>query len=331
MEEIIFPNKIRILRKMAGKSMQDLADTLGVSLSAISKIEKGYRKIDQDQMRAVADFLGTSMTDLFISEDDSDDEVLSQWKREIERRVELNRNNGLKVFGAGLRLLRGKKDMTLMDVAEKAGLTLSVYHRIEIGQREIYESELFNIARALGLDVKEIFEKIYEMKSDGTLDRAVAQDNNPIDSMAKISDVLKTTESVWTPSGVVKFQKVLVYSKTLPNGNMLVEKPSEDYAVYPMSDKKEGIYAVELSSRRLGANIPMRSILFIDPNQAVRSGDMAAQTVRDSGSKMEVRLMSVREDMDGKFFGIQHDPEEKIPLSQKEVANLHRIILVSMN
>ena len=44
MEEIIFPNKIRVLRKMAGKSMQDLADKLGVSLSAISNSILNSRK-----------------------------------------------------------------------------------------------------------------------------------------------------------------------------------------------------------------------------------------------------------------------------------------------
>lgn len=40
MEEIIFPNQIRMYRRLRGRSMQELADHLGVSLSAISKIEK---------------------------------------------------------------------------------------------------------------------------------------------------------------------------------------------------------------------------------------------------------------------------------------------------
>lgn len=40
MEEIIFPNQIRMYRRLRGRSMQELADHLAVSLSAISKIEK---------------------------------------------------------------------------------------------------------------------------------------------------------------------------------------------------------------------------------------------------------------------------------------------------
>ena len=332
MEEIIFPNKIRILRKMAGKSMQELADKLGVSLSAISKIEKGYRKINQEQMMVVADFLGTSMTDIFISEDEDDDNVLSSWKKEISRRVEQNKNNGLKSFGAGLRLLRSQKDMTLMDVAEAAGLTLSVYHRIEIGQREIFENELFAIARALGSDVKELLTKIYKMKESGELDRILAASEDPMDSIAKISDILRTTEQVYTPGGIVKFQKVLVHSKVLADGNVMVDKAARDYTVFPMSDvKSEDIYAIELASRRLGNTIPMRSIMFADPNQAVRSGDLAAQVVGSSEGKMELRLLVVKEDIDGKFYGLQFNPDEKVKLSAADVQALHRIVLISMN
>ena len=303
MEEIIFPNKIRMLRKMAGKSMQNLADKLGISLSAISKIEKGYRKI-----------------------------VLNAWKKEIERRVQLNQNNGLKIFGAGLRYLRSNKDMTLIEVADAAGLTLSVYHRIEIGQREVYEQELFNIARALGMTTKEVLTKIYELKKDGSLDRFINANTNPIDSISKMSDILKTTENIYTPSGVIRFNKVLVYSKTLENGNMIVDKSNKDYVVYPISDKKvENIYAVELSSRRLGNMIPARSILFIDANQAVRSGDIAVQVLSETDEKMEIRLFSLKEDIDGKFYGIMYNPDEKIELLSSDVANLQRVTLISMN
>lgn len=332
MEEIIFPNKVRLLRKIAGKSMQDLADTLNVSLSAISKIEKGYRKIDQEQMVIVANFLGCSMTDIFISEDEEDDAILRAWKKEIERRVQLNQNNGLKIFGSGLRFIRSSKDMTLMEVAEMTGLTLSVYHRIEIGQREIYEQELFNIARALGMTTKEVLTKIYELKQDGSLDRYINSASNPIDSIAKMSDILKTTENIYTPSGVVKFNKVLMHSKTLENGNMIVDKANKDYVIYPVSDKKvENVYALELSSRRVGNIVPTRSILFVDVNQAVRSGDIAVQVIADLDDKVEVRIISVKEDMDGKFYGIMYNPDEKIVLDANDLSKLQRVILISMN
>jgi transcriptional regulator with XRE-family HTH domain len=327
MEEIIFPNKIRLLRKMAGLHMQDLADRLGISLSAVSKIEKGYRKIDQEQMRIVADFLGCSMGDIFVSEDDAD--AMSEWKSEIDRRVEENKSNGLKIFGAGLRYLRGIKDMTLMDVADAAGLTLSVYHRIEVGQREITESELFNISRALGMTIKEVLTRIYDLKNDGSLDRLMSV--GAVDPIAKIGDVLRTSESVYTPEGVVKFQKVLKYSRTSPDGVVTIDDSAKDYVVYPMSEKPgDGIYAIELASRRLGNVIPLRSLLFIDPNQPVKGGDIAAQVISEKNGKTQIKLMCVREDSDGRFYGVEYNPDAKVRLSPKDLSRLHRVVIVSM-
>ena len=57
MEEIIFPNQIRMIRRTRGKTMKEIAGILGVSLSAISKIEKGYRRIDENQLDKISSFL----------------------------------------------------------------------------------------------------------------------------------------------------------------------------------------------------------------------------------------------------------------------------------
>ena len=53
MEEIIFPNQIRMIRRTRGKTMKEIAAHLNVSLSAISKIEKGYRRIDEEQLKKI--------------------------------------------------------------------------------------------------------------------------------------------------------------------------------------------------------------------------------------------------------------------------------------
>lgn len=134
MEEIIFPNQIRMFRRMRGRSMQELADFLGVSLSAISKIEKGYRRIDQEQLVRIAEFLDCPLQDIFVNEHNSQPEVVQAWRREQDRRNRVNERSGLKTLGAGLRQIRGQKNLTLAEVAENAKMTLSVYHRIEMGQ-----------------------------------------------------------------------------------------------------------------------------------------------------------------------------------------------------
>ena len=133
MEEIIFPNQIRMYRRVRGRSMQELADFLGVSLSAVSKIEKGYRRIDQEQLVRIAEFLDCPLQDIFVNEASSQPDVVQAWRREQERRNRVNERCGLKMLGAGLRYIRSQKNLTLADVADGSDLTLSVYHRIEMG------------------------------------------------------------------------------------------------------------------------------------------------------------------------------------------------------
>jgi len=66
MEEIIFPNQIRMIRRTRGKTMKELASVLGVSLSAISKIEKGYRRIDEEQLQKIVQKLVKSLLVIII-------------------------------------------------------------------------------------------------------------------------------------------------------------------------------------------------------------------------------------------------------------------------
>ena len=169
MEEIIFPNQIRMIRRTRGKTMKEIAGVLGVSLSAISKIEKGYRRIDDKQLAKISAFLNCPKESIFVYEKTSQPEVLQAWEKEQERRKQINEKSGLRTLGAGLRYLRGGKMLTLYDVAKGAGLTLSVYHRIEMGQREVTEDQFKKVAHALGFDPEELQIKIYELDMAGTL------------------------------------------------------------------------------------------------------------------------------------------------------------------
>ena len=102
MEEIIFPNQIRMHRRLRGMSMQELADHLGVSLSAISKIEKGYRRLNQEQLIQVAELTDCTLQDLYVNEQNSQQDVIQAWRREQERRSKINENAGLISLICGL-------------------------------------------------------------------------------------------------------------------------------------------------------------------------------------------------------------------------------------
>ena len=171
MEEIIFPNQIRMQRRLKGMSMQELADHLGVSLSAVSKIEKGYRRLNQEQLILVAELTDCTLQDLYVNEQNSQSEVVMSWRKEQERRNKINIDAGLKILGAGLRHIRTERGCTLMEIAERADMTLSVYHRIEMGQREVSDKEFNNIAKAFSFESVDVLkEEVDKLNTDGKLD-----------------------------------------------------------------------------------------------------------------------------------------------------------------
>ncbi|MEU9234046.1 helix-turn-helix domain-containing protein [Streptomyces subrutilus] len=64
--------RIRSLRKAHGWSLDNLAERAGFSLSQLSRIETGHRRLSLDQLTAISTALGKSLDELVESPDDSD-------------------------------------------------------------------------------------------------------------------------------------------------------------------------------------------------------------------------------------------------------------------
>ncbi len=331
MEEIIFPNQIRIYRRIRNKSMQELADFLGISLSAVSKIEKGYRRIDKDQLVKVGNFLTCNPEDIFVNEATSQPEVVEAWRNEQERRSKINERSGIKTMGAGFRYLRGQKDLTLAEVAAAAGLTLSVYHRIEMGQREVTEKEFSDISMALGFTPEELQIKVYDLDKTGALEEFI----QPGD--AKFRAVTSAKNSYADlPIGRMGLKSrersevsLNVYGQPGENGSILINKDNSSGSIMcpPAISDPHKAYAVSLSSsRRLGTFLPSRSILVVDPEKAVSAGDIALFYT----SEHQALLISVREDGEGNLYGMQVNPDERVKITEGEYFALHKIAYISM-
>ena len=322
MEEIIFPNQIRMFRRLRGRSMQELADHLSVSLSAISKIEKGYRRVDQEQLVRVAEFLDCPLQELFVNEQNSQQEVVQSWRREQERRNKINEKSGLKTLGAGLRQIRNEKNLTLIEVAESSDMTLSVYHRIEMGQREVSDKEMKNIAKALKSTVEELKDSIKNLDDKGVLEEIIQRN----DAKYKL---LSTPRGAISAFGVAANQdnlKISVYGVAGNDGNIIVDMENETKKVQrpPQLQNKREAYAVNLCTRRLGSAISTRSILFVDPQDVVNAGDIALFYIDD----VTAVVLSVREEEDGALYGLRWNPDEKIKLSNDDLHKIHKVVAI---
>ena len=321
MEEIIFPNQIRMYRRLRGRSMQELADHLSVSLSAISKIEKGYRRVDQEQLVRVAEFLDCPLHDLFVNEQNSQQEVVQSWRREQERRNKINEKSGLKTLGAGLRQIRNEKNLTLIEVAESADMTLSVYHRIEMGQREVSDKEFKNIAKAINMAPEELKEQIKALEDKGMLEEIIQRN----DAKYKLLSTPRGAISAFGNSnqdGV----KISVYGVAGKDGDVIIEFSQETKKVQrpPQLYNKKDAYAVNLCTRRLGSLLPTRSILFVDPQDVVSVGDIAVYY----SNEKEAKIVSIREDENGQLYGLRWNPDERIEISNDDLNSLHKVVAI---
>ena len=326
MEEIIFPNQIRMFRRLRGRSMQELADHLGVSLSAISKIEKGYRRVDQEQLVRVAEFLDCPLQELFVNEQNSQQEIVQSWRREQERRNKINEKSGLKTLGAGLRQIRNEKNLTLIEVAESADMTLSVYHRIEMGQREVSDKEFKNIAKALEMTAEELKEEIKSLEDKGMLEEIIQRN----DAKYKLLSTPRGAISAFTNAVNISQDniKISVYGTAGKDGNVIIDFDEETKKVQrpvKLFSKKDA-YAVNLCTRRLGTLLPTRSILFVDPQDVVSVGDIALYFVDEK----EAKILSIREDENGQLYGLRWNPDERIEIGNDDLSKIHKVVAIEL-
>lgn len=324
MEEIIFPNQIRMYRRLCGMPMQELADRLGVSLSAVSKIEKGYRRLNQEQLIQVAELLDCSLQDLYVNEQNSQQDVVMAWKREQERRTKINQNAGLKTLGAGLRHIRTNKGLTLIEVSEHADMTLSVYHRIEMGQREVSDKEYRNIAKALSMNVDSLKAEIKALDANGQLEDIIEHN----DTRYKVLNNSRYANIGLSSTEHHEDIMIPVYGIGNAEGNIIINHNAnlKEIVCPTHLQSKQNIYAVNLCTRRLGSLISNRAVLIVDPNEIVSAGDIALYYINDE----ETKLLSVREDENGQLYGLCWNPDERVNLSNSDLTKLHKIVVINL-
>ena len=276
MEEIVFPNQLRMLRRVRGRRMVELADLLGLTISALSKIEKGYRRLNEDQLKREAEFLDCPYQALFVADGSSQPEVIKAWQDEQKARRQKNVGGGLRTLGAGLRYIRGQKKMSLMSIAKGAKLTLSVYHRIEMGQREVDEKTFENIARALGMSNEDLQLKIYELDSAGALDELKNNSGKRGIGLFKGGYNDLPMSRLMMRAGDAHEVTVPITASLQSDGKILSHTDAPVGSVLCPSTLAgdPDLYAVRVNGGSESASFPSSSVLVISPTMTVRTMDL---------------------------------------------------------
>ena len=331
-EEIIFPNNIRNIRAAKGMKMTELAKRAGLSLSAVSKIEKGVRRLNEKQLLNVCKLLGCKLSDIFIHESD---DVAGQWKNEIKRRLTDNEGSGLKLFGSGLRKIRQRAEKTIAQAAKSSNMTLSVYHKIEVGQREVYENEIDTLAKTFGYTSEQLFAEIANLYKSGELTKQINKVKERVKSVLEPrnpSSEFDTHGGLYGAQLYDNARKKLVPVFGTPEGKAIKLQKSDETMIVAPSDLEgiNGIYAVVPNSKRLGGFIPESSHIFVDINAKVSAGDLAV-CIDSDFSKMSdsdsatAQIVIVKKDSHGSLYGHVSNPDEKITGK-----TMHKVIMVVM-
>lgn len=122
-------DQIRALREERGYTLQDMARRANLSLSYLSEIERGSKRPSLKSIEKLAAALNVSKAQLI--EGDVTDTGLS--------------------LGDKIRLMRGEKNLSLQDLAGKAGISLSYLSEIERGTVYPALNTLKRIAEGLGV------------------------------------------------------------------------------------------------------------------------------------------------------------------------------------
>ncbi len=87
---------------------------------------------------------------------------------------------------------------------------------------------------------------------------------------------------------------------------------------------KKDAYGINLCTRRLGSLLPARSILLVNPQEVVSVGDIAIYEIRPQ----EMAILSIRENDNGKLYGIRWNTDEKIVLENNDLSKLHKVVAI---
>ena len=230
----------------------------------------------------------------------------------------------MKTLGAGLRHIRTDKGLTLIEVAESADMTLSVYHRIEMGQREVSDKEYQNIAKAFSMPLDKLKAEIKKLENEGVLEDIIEHNETRYKLLnnSRYSNVAAQTadddETAMLP----------VFGTSNAEGNIVIDRANavKEVACPVQLQNKPEAYAVNLCTRRLGSLLPSRAILFIDKTEVVSAGDIALYYI----SETEAMLISVREDENGQLYGLRWNPDERTNFSNSDLTKIHKVVAINL-
>jgi transcriptional regulator with XRE-family HTH domain len=343
--EIVFPNNIKQLRLRKQLTQAQLGRLMEppVAESTISKMESGERRLTNLQLGNLAALLACSPEAIPVVPDRDPAEGVRKWQRAQEEAVRHSIVSGAAAVGYVLAQLRKKSGRTMQQVADAIGMTLSVYHRVEMASRLIQTEEIEGLARLYGITAARLVGMVERRTHDNRvqLERGV----RPEALLPRTPRSLLKDDAKWGRLGTLERYAMRrniryvgppdpdpalpVYGKMLVDGDgrrFVIDRtePVDRIALSELFSFEAQSFLVRNFSQRLGLLLKPGAVVHVDPRTPVAIGDLVFFLHHDNTADAAV----VVDDGLGPLKLKMYNPEEQIPIDDHRIGAVFRICAV---
>jgi len=341
--EIVFPNNIKELRVRKRLTQAQLGQLMEppVGESTISKMESGERRLTNLQLANIATILDCQPEQIPVVVNRDPSPGVQRWQKAQQDAVRHSIQSGAAATGYVLAQLRKKSGKTMQQVAAAIGMTLSVYHRVEMASRLVQTDEIDAIAKFYGISTGKLIAMFERRTRDNMqqLEKGVPAEQ----LLPRTPRALLKEDAKWGRLGALeryairrsiryvgspgKVPSLPVYGGTKPKmdgGRQFIIDREVMVDQIPISDllfPNEDCFFVRNFSPRLGVLMRPGSLAYVDPQTPVAMGDIAFFVRRDGTADAAV----VIGDGMGPLILKMYHPEEELPLDDQSIAAVLRV------
>jgi transcriptional regulator with XRE-family HTH domain len=310
--------------------------------SAVSKIESGERRLTNLQLASLATILNCPPDEIPVITGRDSAEGVRRWQKAQQEVVGSSIASGAAAAGYVLAQLRKKHGKTMQQVANAIGMTLSVYHRMEMASRMIQAEEIEKVASLYGLTEAQLIALIERRTADNLQQ---LKEGVPIEQLLpRVPRSLLKEDGKWGRLGALEryaLRRSIRYSAppsaeptSLPvRGRMRAGHNSvhrftieadalaEQATLHDLLRPSESGFLVRNFSQRLGVLLRPGALAYVDPAIPAGMGDIVFLTRKDGTADAAV----VVGDGSGPLTLKMYNPEEQIPIGDPSIASVLRV------
>jgi transcriptional regulator with XRE-family HTH domain len=346
---LVFPNHVRKFRKQLNiGSLLELSERLPtITYIRLSKIERGEIFARADELRALAQALGIEPENLLIDIDDPAFDIAA-WAEPLHgpAPADPEGEHGAVLLAAALRARRGGDPaLTIAALEQDYGIAPVILSRIENALKPLdrwNEDVRAALRRLFGAaDDAALVAQVEALHSSGALDPVLPLVANPEIRLAKsririaaLRGELATPVAATPapppetpavpapePSGAdtITVRLLPVFGSPLPGG--LIAQTATDTLVEAPRGAGPRAYGLRLGRPTLGAGLPGRATLVVDPDRYPATGGLAV--IREDGG---LRVLSVTADRHGRMLGYSENPDLEVAIDALDPAAVAAVL-----